>query len=93
MGKRKEPILALLAMEGDFLRVQRLLEGIRTIGLTGLENEGIGRKNCEAIEEIATCCGESAARTIEAIELLRRTLSHSSAARSSRRCSPCASDG
>jgi hypothetical protein len=77
MGKRKEPILALLAMEGDFLRVQRLLEGIRTIGLTGLENEGIGRKNCEAIEEIATCCGESAARTIEAwnqaIELLRRT--------------------
>jgi hypothetical protein len=77
MGKRLDPVVALLRMEGDLLRVKRLLEGIRTIGLTGLENEGLDRKDCEAIEEIASCCGESADRTIEAwnqaIGLLRRT--------------------
>jgi hypothetical protein len=76
MGKRLDPVVALLRMEGDLLRVKRLLEGIRAIGLTGLE-EGLDRKDCEAIEEIASCCGESAARTIDswnqAIGLLRRT--------------------
>jgi hypothetical protein len=64
-------------MKGALLRVQRLLEGICTIGLTDLENEGLDRKDCEPVEEIASCYGESAARTTgawnQAIGLLRRT--------------------
>jgi hypothetical protein len=67
MAKHHNHTTRLLGMESDLHRVPRLLEGIGTIALTGLEApNGIDRAECEAIYEIVACAVESTTRIFTA---------------------------
>jgi hypothetical protein len=69
MAQHQSLLSAVTDMEGDLRRARRLFEALRMIADAGaLDPHGLSQQECDALEEIAECGCEVAARLVSAWE-------------------------